>query len=278
MSGGTRGVGCEHAFLDDRLERYVSGEAPETERDAFEIHVLECAPCRRALEAHLDLADALRAPRPTAGLPGPVARPVPVAPRPLKWLPFAATLAVAALAGTLYMQGEPAPTPLPREVPPSASSARPAASQPPVGPPLEKAEVTLSAERALPLRGTGTDTFLQDFGAAIQFYRKDDYAHAAESLAALASRHPEAPEARFYLGVSLLFLGRSAEAAEALERAAALASGSQRDDAEWYLALALIRADQPAKARARFESLCARPGSRKEAACAAVGSLRASPA
>jgi TolA-binding protein len=268
-------VGCEHAFEDDRLERYVSGTAPEAERDAFEIHVLECVACRRALEAQMDLADALRAARSPAGLPAPAARPTPAGPRPVKWLPIAATLAATALAGIVYMRV--GPTPLPSE-PPASAPEPPPASAPSrsLGPALEKAQVTLSAERALRVRGSGADSFLEDFGAAIEPYRNDDYARAAERLGALARQHPKSPEAQFFLGVSLLFLGRSAEAAAALEKAVGLAKGPQRDDAEWYLALALIRTDQRAKALMRFEALCAREGTRRAAACAAIGTLRGS--
>jgi tetratricopeptide (TPR) repeat protein len=278
MSGGIPPVGCEHAFEDDRLERYVSGEAAEAERDAFEVHVLDCVACRRALEAHMDLADALRATHPPAGLPAPVAQPPAVGARPARWLPIAAALAAAALVGTVFMRSGPGTMPVPAETPASAAPATPAASVPsrPAGPALEKPEVTVSADRALRVRGSGDDSFLEDFGAAIEPYRNDDYARAAERLAAVARRHPAAPEPHFYRGVSLLFQGRSAEAVPALERAAELAQGPQRDGAEWYLALALVRTDQRAKALTRFEALCAREGTRRDAACAAIGTLRGS--
>jgi hypothetical protein len=62
---------CEHAFDDDQVGRYVAAELSEAERDAFEIHFLECAPCRQALEVHLDLVEALRADRPLAAVPAP---------------------------------------------------------------------------------------------------------------------------------------------------------------------------------------------------------------
>ena len=70
MASELRGP-CDEAFEDDRLGRYVAAEMAEVERDAFEIHVLECAACRAALEACLDLADVLRTgtavPIPAAG-------------------------------------------------------------------------------------------------------------------------------------------------------------------------------------------------------------------
>jgi len=72
---------CEEAFADDRLGRYVAAELSEAERDAFEIHVLECAACRAALEASLDIVDAVRAgaavPIPAASPPVDVSAPLP---------------------------------------------------------------------------------------------------------------------------------------------------------------------------------------------------------
>jgi len=53
-------VSCAQASLDDRAARYVAAELPEAERDAFEEHFLGCAACRAAVEAHLDLVEALR--------------------------------------------------------------------------------------------------------------------------------------------------------------------------------------------------------------------------
>ena len=58
--GSESPVTCVQASLDDRAARYVAAELSETERDAFEEHFLACAACRAAVEAHLDLADALR--------------------------------------------------------------------------------------------------------------------------------------------------------------------------------------------------------------------------
>ena len=263
--------GCQRAFEDDRLARYVSGEAPEPERDAFEIHILECDACRQALEAHLDLAEVLRVSRPRVDsrAPAPFRSP--------RWLPLAAGLAAAVLAGTVFLGRVSAPTTAPGGSRAShGPTSDPATRVPPapVALPLEKPAVALSADRVVRLRGGGTDSFLADFGRAIEPYRNDDYAQAADRLAELARLHPKSPEARFYQGVSLLFLGRAAEAVEVLEQAAALAQGPQRDDAEWYLSLALMRADRKAAAVTHLEALCGRAGPRQEAACATLRNVR----
>ena len=143
--------GCQRAFEDDRLARYVSGEAPEPERDAFEIHVLECDACRAALEVHLDLTEVLRARRPRDDSRAPAAF------RSPRWLPLAAGLAAAVLAGTVFLGRVNAPTtasPEPRASD-AAATPDPATSVPssPVALPLEKPAVTLPADRVLRLRG-----------------------------------------------------------------------------------------------------------------------------
>jgi tetratricopeptide (TPR) repeat protein len=266
--------GCQRAYEDDRLARYVSGEAPEPERDAFEIHVLECDACRAALEAHLDLAEVLRANRPRDDPRRASAFRAP------GWLPLAAGLAVAVLAGTVLLRRVSTPTTAPGGSPPSNAptpSTATKAPPPPIAPALEKPAVALPADLVVRLRGGGKGSFLADFGRAIEPYRNDDYAQAAERLADLARRHPKSPEARFYQGVSLLFLGRAAEAVEVLEQAAALAEGPQRDDVEWYLSLALMRADRSAAAVTHLEAVCGRAGPRQEAACATLRGPARSP-
>jgi len=101
-------VSCHHAFEDDRAARYVGGDLSDEERDAFEIHALDCPDCLRALHA-LSEAPALlrdegstrpapnastgRAPHGTVGL------------RPASWsrpaLAWAAALALGTVTGYL---------------------------------------------------------------------------------------------------------------------------------------------------------------------------------
>lgn len=94
---------CERAFEDDRPFRYLAGELAEPERDAFEVHVLECDECRTALQTVLELPAALRA---TA-----VASPAAPAPpgrsgswsRPAPWLSLAAGIGVTALSAGFFL-------------------------------------------------------------------------------------------------------------------------------------------------------------------------------
>jgi hypothetical protein len=244
-------VACESAFEDDRAARYVAGELSEADREAFEVHVLECDACRAAVEAHLDLADGLRraAPRHVAARP------------PRTWLPVAAALAATALAGTIVLRDR--WTPAPTTIPPS-----PTVAVPPM-PVVDKPDVVLPAGEVLVTRGGAGRAFLEDFGPAIAPYREGDYALAADRLATLADRYPASFEVPFYRGVSLLLLGRASEAVEALTRAEALARGPQATEARWYLSLALARAGRTAEAARRLDALCDGTGPRRDAACAA---------
>jgi Putative zinc-finger len=91
-------VRCEHAFEEDLAARYLAGDLPEPERDAFEIHLLECGDCARAVGVLAELPAALRETAPLLN-EGPVRR--------TAWLhaphlaALAATLAVGLAAGIL---------------------------------------------------------------------------------------------------------------------------------------------------------------------------------
>jgi len=74
----------------DQVQAYVAGTLPEAERDAFEIHMLECAECRRLVREGAALRVALRE---AAAAP---------APRRSSWW-IAASLAAAAVAAFLLL-------------------------------------------------------------------------------------------------------------------------------------------------------------------------------
>lgn len=155
---------------------------------------------------------------------------------------------------------------------------------PSVGPPppsafalvLQKAAIKIPAAAVLIYRSDRKDSqaFLKDLAAALEPYRRDDYAEAARDLAPLAGKYPNAAEPAFYLGVSQLFLNQNEAAIASLQMARRRGGETLRDDASWYLALALERAGKPEDARREVEALCSRAGQYKDQACAAVPELR----
>lgn len=98
---------------------------------------------------------------------------------------------------------------------------------------------------------------------AMEPYERDDFAETERRLAELLARNPRESEAHFYRGVSLLMLGRTAEAIAPLQAAIRTGEGAAVAEARWYLALALLKHGQPTKALEQLDSLSAAPGAHR---------------
>jgi len=193
------------------------------------------------------------------------------------WLPLGRPLPVAAMATLLVVAGvaiyfSRQSTP-PRAGPVASKESAPT----PVAAALrlDKPPVRLPLASVLIPRGQGgaQETYLRDLGAALDAYRKDDFAEAARRLEPLTTRYPRAVEAHFYLGVCRLFLQRNPQAVESFREAKGLAERPFARDIGWYLGLAYDRAGQPDLARVQLRALCEEPGEYQERACAALGEL-----
>jgi hypothetical protein len=142
--------------------------------------------------------------------------------------------------------------------------------------PLVKPPVTVALGTALAWRSDSRadhERDLADLADALTPYRADDFAAAALRLEALTRRHPTA-EVWFYLGVSRLFLAQHDAAAADLRRARELAQPPLRQDASWYLAVALERAGATDAAAAELRPLCREGGERQARACDALAVLQ----
>jgi hypothetical protein len=141
---------------------------------------------------------------------------------------------------------------------------------------LAKAAIKIPAAAVLTFRGDANEarTYLIGLAAALEPYRKDNYAEAARMLAALSLKYPDAAEPAFYAGVSRLFLNQNESAIESLQSARRHAGETLRDDISWYLALAFNRAGKTSDARREAEALCLRAGEYKDRACAAADQLK----
>lgn len=136
----------------------------------------------------------------------------------------------------------------------------------------------VTAPIPLVMRGASEDreTYLGDLTRGLAPYRAGNYAQAAKSLSALGQKYPTSPEIPFYLGVSLLMEGRNSDAANALQRTEALASGPLAGASQWYLAIAEIRSAHADAAVAPLQDLCNRPGEYEARACAGLKELSSS--
>jgi hypothetical protein len=105
---------------------------------------------------------------------------------------------------------------------------------------------------------------------AFEAYRGGDYQVAEREFSRLLPRYPKSIEILFYQGVTRLLMNDARGATERLAQADAIADETFSSDVAWYRAVADERAGNIAAARERLTRLCASPGERAEASCAAL--------
>lgn len=191
--------------------------------------------------------------------------------------PAAAVAAVLLLVAILAPRHTRHTSMAPKEIARQTAPPEPRPERPDTGAlALVKPAVKLPAFAALTYRGDtgGAKNYLADLAAALEPYRRDDFAEAARRLALLAQRYPNAAEAPYYEGVSQLFLNQTQAAVASLQAARRHASDTLADDIAWYLGLALYRTARTPDARREFEALCAGAGEYKARACAAAQTIQ----
>jgi hypothetical protein len=97
---------------------------------------------------------------------------------------------------------------------------------------------------------------------------------ALSRLQVIAGRNPSSGDAQLALGATLLRADRPAEARPALEQARSLKGTASSDEFDWFLAVALARSTETARAAAVLEPLCARNTMRGAMACAGLAEIR----
>jgi hypothetical protein len=221
----------------DRIWAAVAGEAPPLEARAVVLHAASCAACAVALRLAREVAvEAVPLAAPGRGPAWRVAA-------------VAASLLLVALTAWLLVDRRPGP-----------------------GGPFDdlaiaRAEyVPHAAEDELVWRGEDPGAASSGptlFDEAMEAYERDDFARAEALLGRVAEDDPHATEARFYRGVSLLLLGRPADAAAPLAAAEASATGALRDEARYYLALARLKGGDLGEARRLVDALIEDGGARR---------------
>lgn len=265
--GGDQPSGCPAPGL---LLAAQSDAVPEQVHAAVRSHLEQCPFCQGLLR---DLAEpefvgltdetrqSIRAKIPNAEPPRRAKR--------NWWLWVAVPVAASLLIGFFYLRPAAPPVEEVAAVPEAAAPAPPEQASALLK--LTKPAIQLPAA-ALLFRGgdEGREGALIEGIAA---FRRDDYPAAARLLGRAAKQQPEIAEAHFYLGVSLLFLERGAEARAALERAEAVAEGDLGRHAAWYLAIAhSANGDRKAAAQS-LERVCREAGARQDEACRALAEL-----
>ncbi len=248
----------------ERLAAFHAGELNETEADAVREHLGECAGCVADARDARRFVDALRDRRPRSH----VLRPAVWLRRPAaQWAALAASLLLAAAAAWLLLGRTelrlPAGADRWRDLPVAK------AEYVPVPPAQDDGSVWRGAAGAAPARAT-SERFIE----AMRSYVANDLGEAERRLREIGAGDPARPEARFYLGVTLLLLGRAPEAVAPLEEASATPNRRLSDEARWYLALAWLKAGEPRRAVAPLEPLAASSGPRADEASRLLARIR----
>ena len=226
----------------ERIERYLRGELPAAERDRFATELSADPKLRRRVALHRELDTTFADPaeaefratlravdrRTSAGRRGRWLR---LATQ--HWWALAASLLLL-IAAVIYMIDFGAP-------PPPATLAAAAYEPYPIDVFRSEADAT-----ALP-----TDILTP--------YRAGEYGLAAERIAALPA-YAESPQWQFYRAVALVGDGQGSPAVSALRELRAADSLPGRAEAiDWYLALALLQAEEVEAARALLRRIADSP-------------------
>jgi len=230
---------CAKFESNEFVERYLTGTLGAEERESFEEHYFACERCfaglqvQRALQAELSAsAQQIR----TTVLTRPVA---------LRWkFAFAAAAVVILSVFILRWAANRNPSPTVRPVELAKST--------PTGPSLsDLAQFDPPAYTPTILRGSQTRA-MREFRMAMKAYQQGDYARAVTTLQTDVNLNPEDPGALFFLGVSHLLAGQTANGITVLQQCIALGNTPYLEEAHFYLAEGFLRKGDASAARSEL--------------------------
>jgi len=255
---------------EDQLVEFYLGRLEESRNDSIQDHLAECSDC---LELSKDVRQFLAAMGEAAdsnnGVAGEVSHSSPfglgVGPRLLL---LAASVVIAVAAGIVYWQGS-------RVKAPSPPQAR--APQPTPAPTTREnpwRDLQIAKAQYTPATTPHDELLYRDdspqanrkpsaFTQAMQPYERNDFAEADRRLGQFTEKNPGHAAAHFYRGVSLLLLGKPAEAIAPLETAVAKGEGRVREEARWYLAQTYLKTGDYSKALEQLDSVIQISGKRR---------------
>ena len=190
---------------------------------------------------------------------------------PMKWLGPVGLLTAAAIAGAMFvpwralLKTEPPTLPEATTVvatpqPTVFHGSRPAITRP---------------EPELTLRGDNPPVPLaEQIGQALDVADAGDLGRATATLDAIVKKNPASADAHLALGSTLLRAERASDALPLLEHARSLAKPSSTDEFDWFLAVALARTQNAARASSILEPLCAKTTPRASTACIGLAELK----
>ena len=265
-------TGCSSPEM---IRAYLEECLPEPELAGVKLHIATCAACA-ALSRDLKALDVSGpAPLEVGRIRARIGLPVQALPQPKAsaawWRPLAPWVLAAASAalviGTWIQIGK-KPRSLAENPPLVTKKTAPIPNPIPVRP----AAVRLPLA-SLVWRGDENkvaDAYPASLSKALESYREGNYGASVSALEEVTAKYPRRPEAQFYLGVSLLLVGRAADAIAHLENVRTAGESSVSPEIGWYLAAALENAGRKQEAEPLFRSLCNASGIHQKEACSAL--------
>ena len=270
-------MNCEQARNQDLVGKYVTGQLPEPEMNAFEEHYFGCDECFGAVQLgqaiNFGAAKSVQPPKV-------IQMPARTQDRP-RWiypLAAAAALVVVTLIGWRAFVGQPSKPEIAQTPPPSVQGpVLPASPTTPAPEPqLLASNGDLSAVNPLTYRPSvmrgGNEDSADRFQHAMQAYLKHDYRQTVAGLASipvavpgsgLPQDHVTDAGVQLYLGISQLMLNQDGDAVRSLRRAANYGDTPYLENAGFYLAKGLIRQKQYAAAVDQLERTVQLKGDRQ---------------
>ncbi|MEW6365202.1 MAG: hypothetical protein AB1714_11280 [Acidobacteriota bacterium] len=255
----------------ETLAEFYLGRLDETRSGRVRSHLVQC---RRCLDAARDAREFVELMvgdgRAVKREPIPLSRAVRWAFRPAIFAAAAAVIVASATILWVWPARPPAGTPEQQAQVPHVTTTPVEAANPWRDMAVAKAPYapSTSPEDELIWRDGGptTDKSARELDKAMEPYLTDDYAAAARNLTRFLELNPRDSRAGYYLGVSLLLEGKVSSAIPVLERALSLSAPQSDFDTRWYLALALLKGNQQARAVAHLSRLASQPGPRQKQA------------
>ena len=255
---------------EDQLVEFYLGRLEESRNDSIQDHLAECSDCLElskdvrqflaAMDESMDPIDAVPA-------EGSHSSPFGLGVGPRLFL-LAASVVIAVAAGIVYWQGSRVEAPPPQaQGPQPTPSATTTQENPWRDLQIAKAQYTPATTPHDELLYRDNSPQAQPkpsaFAQAMQPYERNDFAEAERQLKQFSEKDPGHAAAQFYRGVSLLLLGKSAEAIAPLETAVAKGEGRVREEAHWYLALTYLKTGDHLKALEQLDSVIQISGKRR---------------
>jgi len=182
----------------------------------------------------------------------------------MKNVGWALVVAVALGAGAIYLTRGAAPVPSR----PAATGAVNAPEPAPADPAPYLAAFPLTPIEAPLVAGTSPGA--RALNAALEPYRKGDYAAAASALDGVRLDYPDDPLAALYLGISRLFMDEPQNALEILRPLEYGTPPQVSAEAAWYSLVGIARLRDPSAVEGEAKALCAKGGPTSARACTAV--------